>query len=222
MNLIDERMVDWLIDRAGRTPYEYLIHPDGTPYMGRYWLMPMSLLVPGDCGYGYELVNKHLPAIRLHHIQSADVDRELHSHPWPFLSRVLRGGYAEQRPVYPQPTFYKTLRGSWEEQTYVTWRQPGSWAFRWSGDRHRISDVKKDTWTLVLTGPRCNQWGFATMDGFIPWPGWDAWVAQQIRLGKRRVPGGPCVGAFWEAAPSRSFPAYARCSRCKLRAESHA
>jgi hypothetical protein len=73
---LPERLIDWLIARARRTPY---VHLDG--YMQRWWLFR----------------SKGLSA-RIHRIMRSDAARDLHDHPWDNVSIVLRGGYYEEMP----------------------------------------------------------------------------------------------------------------------------
>ena len=138
-----------LIERAQRTPYFHLYHADGSLYMARYWLRP---------GRGGTW------AARVHHIATPDEDRHLHDHPWDFVSIVLRGGYKEIRPLGVEPGFDGD-----EERTYLVDRRPGSVAVRRSTDRHRIVSVLPDTWTLFITGPKRQWWGFYTEFGKVHW-----------------------------------------------------
>lgn len=177
-----EKIVDKLIERSLATPYYHLYHRDGSPYMYRYWTMPKAALrvidgvqevdsglrPPTDAALGFELRDdiRHLPAARLHNICTADLDREMHNHPWSFISIVLRGGYTERRPLYENPEF----DAFWgDEPGYIVRRKVGSIAFRSHNDRHRIVHVERDTWTLILMGPKRQTWGFFTAAGFVNW-----------------------------------------------------
>lgn len=89
--------------------------------------------------------------IYLHAIYAPDADRHMHDHPWSFVSVLLRGGYAEQRPH----------RG-------IQLRRAGSIAFRTAEVFHRIVTLSRTpTWTLVLTGRRRRAWGFLTPHGWV-------------------------------------------------------
>lgn len=148
--------MNWLaatiIERAKRTPYAHLWHADGTPYMERFWLLPYS-------------DDRRRYAARVHHIASADYDRELHDHPWDFWSVVLSGGYTEARPVNPLKLDF--MQGY--ENCRYTERRAGSIAFRRATDRHRIVHVEPNTWTLFITGPQRQWWGFYTPTGKVHW-----------------------------------------------------
>lgn len=87
--------------------------------------------------------------IYLHKFCRSDYDRALHDHPWPFISIILRGGYAEQHT--------QTQDG----QEIVEWRRPGSILLRPASWRHRvILEEGKTSWNLILVGRRCQKWGF--------------------------------------------------------------
>lgn len=115
--------------------------PDGTPYLSRLRIVATPLF----CLY-------------LHRIHASDGDRDLHSHPWSFVSMILRGGYIEVLASADDPK-----RGWVRART------------RWSVHRHpfklihRIEIVAPGTVTLVLTGRRRDNWGFYTDNGFVPW-----------------------------------------------------
>src|SRR5574341_215024 len=117
ITLADFRPVEWLIERAKRTPY---FHLDG--YMERYWLVPynkeierkeaeydedgrqVGMIVVTD-GTGpvtwrrpiAKLLQLRDVAARIHHILRSDRGRDAHDHPWPFVTLILRGGYWEER-----------------------------------------------------------------------------------------------------------------------------
>lgn len=85
--------------------------------------------------------------IFLHNIRLPDDDRDPHDHPWNFLGIVLWGGYSEMR----------YSRGGARR---LTFRATPSIAFRKATDIHRIKTVLPNTWTLIITGPKVNNWGF--------------------------------------------------------------
>lgn len=172
-----------LIERALRTPYFHLQHADGSDYMRRFWLMPLWMLRPLDgvpaCDDRLKVVRvsglelrddvRHLPAMRLHNIRTPDYDRHLHDHPWSFVSIVLMGGYTEIRPVGVEPAFDGD-----RERTYRIERRPGDVARRLATDRHRIVEVLPDTWTLFITGPKRQWWGFYTEIGKVHWRAYES------------------------------------------------
>lgn len=99
--------------------------------------------------------------IKIHWINRPDQDRDLHDHPWWFLSLVLWGSYDEVTPA----VFEKD--GEWFE-TQKTRR------IRWfnvkrAPQAHRISRVSRHVVTLVINGPKTRDWGFYTVDGWVRW-----------------------------------------------------
>jgi hypothetical protein len=110
--------------------------------------------------------------VRLHNILRADIDRDLHDHPFDFVSIILRGGYSE---ISKASGF--AITGNMEFGAGIprflpakvrTYR-PGNTNRKACLDIHRIVEVLPNTWTLVFTGPRLRTWGFHTDQGFVPW-----------------------------------------------------
>lgn len=102
-------------------------------------------------------------SVLLHQIRTPDKDRDLHDHPWSFVSLVLWGGYDELiRPGADWP-------GS-EWSQYGVRRGRLSIAYRGATCAHRIVSLHRSpTWTLVLTGRRRREWGFYTRSGWVDW-----------------------------------------------------
>lgn len=156
-------MMRWLanliIAAAKRKPYRkgHLYHPDGSLYMARYCFFETRWL-----------------SARVHHLATADSDRHFHDHPWAFVSLMLRGAYVEERPrsIFPCFDFTPTPNQlQWEDECgeayTLTLRKAGSLALRHAPDRHRISVVMPDTWSLFVYGPERQWWGFYTPQGKI-------------------------------------------------------
>lgn len=165
-------LIDWLINRAKRTPYFHLKN-----YMERYWLVPYNVfierqvpdpfspegeLISTTDGTGpvtwrrplARLLQKLGIAVRVHHILASDSGRDPHDHPWPFLTIILRGGYLEHR--YDKGGFWDSAK----------WHGPGSVLFRRAGDYHRLEIPEGQTaWTLFITGPKQQTWGFKPLVG---------------------------------------------------------
>lgn len=181
---------DYLIRRAKRTPYSHLNHGDGSRYMERFWLVPFKPK-PGYAldAEGFDVdgcwhakwwrdpvvwaLQQLGISIRIHHIITPDYDRAMHDHPWPFLSRVLRGWYIESRPVdNGHPCF---VPGTDHEMSQSTMRQAGSWALRHATDRHRVVDVSDGgAVTLFIHGPKAHWWGFYTPAGKVYYRDFDS------------------------------------------------
>lgn len=87
---------------------------------------------------------------QIHKWHRPDNDRHLHNHPRAFVAIVLRGGYIEET-------------------------SSGDRIRRW-GSVHRVGLedwhsvrilLRVPTWTLVFVGPKRQEWGFETEDGFV-------------------------------------------------------
>lgn len=110
----------------------------------------------------------------LHKIEAPDPGEDLHDHPWPFWSLVLKGGYEEIRchtdvaclraqHATRHPDLIKT-RG-WRNIRY-----PWSWKKLGLDECHGITKVfGGPCWTLLFRGPKRKdrQWGFFTPEGFV-------------------------------------------------------
>jgi len=142
--------VDWFIQWIENRPYRkgHLYHADNSLYMKRYSIFETKWL-----------------SARVHNIATEDRDVAMHDHPWSFISFVLRGAYLEERPMTIMPCF---ISDSCEESYGVKARRAGlKPAFRHATDRHRISWVAPNTWTLFIYGPLRQWWGFYTPAGKI-------------------------------------------------------
>lgn len=161
------RVRDWLIRRAQRTPYRNITGPDGSLYMGRWWLFN-----PYEHG---EYVRRFewLPSIRIHHIMRADSDRHLHDHPWNARTIVLRSYYQEERPA-------GSPRGKRDRTAGLTFTDDGvrERFYRWAGytgtlkfgQYHRICYVPAEgVWTMFWTWKKQGTWGFCVDGKKVPW-----------------------------------------------------
>ena len=120
-------------------------------YMLRCWLSPPQPTTAGQSAK-YESGN----AVLLHWILQPDDVPYIHNHPWEFTTRILAGGYIEERNGH----------GLMHEHV----RKPASVALAGLGDFHRIASHLEGpgdpttgqggTWSLVTTGPRVQPWSF--------------------------------------------------------------
>ena len=110
----------------------YDITLDGEPYLTRLNLLKTPWF-----------------SVKLHWIHRPDPDRDLHDHPWWFVSLILRGGYVEYESKTPSTTKgHPRLITRFNYKNKVT--------------AHRISEVLPNTLTLIVSGPkdRKKEWGF--------------------------------------------------------------
>lgn len=104
-------------------------------------------------------------SIKLHFIYRPDNQRDLHDHPWSFLSLLLWGSYVEDVPVY-RPNDSQCLCSDCTtsiEPRHVRW-----WNWKRAEDQHSIIWVSNQPIvTLVFCGPIRRTWGFWTPDGWV-------------------------------------------------------
>ena len=141
-----ERVRDYLIKRAMRTPYSHL-----PGYMDRYWLFNAYDKVNGN-----EVTPiKWLPSIRIHHILRRDDDRHMHDHPWDARTIILDGHYIERRLG--------------QEGVFLI-RKRGDTAALKFGEYHTITYVPDGgVWTLFITFGYKGTWGFLVDGKKVPW-----------------------------------------------------
>lgn len=146
-------LVDWIIRRAQRTPYEHL---DG--YMERFWLVR-----PSRWTFGL--------GVRVHHILRSDHDRDMHSHPWWNFSLILRGQYWEVMPAHKdEPGAHFGGYVNLNEPFRMSQRKPGDLVFRRRMARHKLMLFRGPVWTFFVTGPESkddSKWGY-----FVPGKGY--------------------------------------------------
>lgn len=107
----------------------------------------------------YRAVDTRWFSVMLHRFRRSDADQELHNHPWSWaVSLVLSGGYSEER-MHRSGAVYR--RSVW----------PGRFNLIFSDTFHRVDLFGRDCWTLFVTGPRTQSWGFLDRDTgkFTPW-----------------------------------------------------
>ena len=78
----------------------------------------------------------------LHKFLKGDLD-DLHDHPWPYATLILKGGYWE---TTPEGRF---------------WRGRGHFRICKATSYHRVElEPGVDCWTLFMPGPKQRDWGF--------------------------------------------------------------
>jgi len=121
------KFLNWL-DKIGRKRV-IMDRFENEPYLTRYYLFLKD--------------RKWFPFnVFLHNFHKGDLD-DLHDHPWPYLTIIIRGGYWEHTP-----------RGRF-------WRAPGHIRISTPSSLHRIElERGVDTWTVFVPGPKLREWGF--------------------------------------------------------------
>ena len=164
-------ITDWIIRRAQRTPYSHITGPDGSLYMGRWWVFnPYTRLPDGETAPARW---SWLPSIRVHHIMRPDNDRHLHDHPWNARTIVLRGWYTEERPwasLSESDLDAADGMAIGDETRAIFHRVSGYTGRLMFGQYHRISSVSSGgVWTLFLTWRKRGTWGFDVDGEKVPW-----------------------------------------------------
>ena len=99
--------------------------------------------------------------IFVHKFLKSDPD-DVHDHPWPYATLILRGGYWEWIPVF-------NTHGQ-QIHEYCVWRRPGSIRFASANTYHRIElDPAVTCWTLFMPGVKQREWGFLVRNRWIQW-----------------------------------------------------
>ena len=138
-------MLKKFMQRLGR--YRLIMdRRDDEPYLERYYLFLKD--------------RKRFPFnVFLHKFLKGDPD-DVHDHPWPYFTIILKGGYYEWIPQFDAQD-RKTCE-------IRKWQGPGH--FRWCGadSFHRIELAPGVTcWTLFFPGPQRRDWGFLVNDEWV-------------------------------------------------------
>lgn len=125
--------------------------------------------------------------VYLHDILEGDeIIDNLHSHPFPFCSIILRGGYTE-KVGFPK----QTVTGWWRltEEAEVTHGHWGLNVFpRGAAKVHTIVEARPRTKTLVFAGRRKDSWGwFVEGRGIVHWS--EFLIEQGREVRDARIPG---------------------------------
>ena len=136
-----------LLDRLGRKRI-VLDRESNEPYLERYYLFLKD--------------RKRFPFnIFLHKFLKSDPD-DLHDHPWPYATLILKGGYYEWIPTYD--------KNGKKLCEVAKWRGPGHFRLCSANSFHRIElDPKVTAWTLFMPGPQQREWGFMVRDTWVQW-----------------------------------------------------
>ena len=140
-------MIKQLFPRLGR--YR-VIHDrlDNEPYLERYYVFLKD--------------RERFPFnVFVHKFLKSDPD-DVHDHPWPFATLILKGGYWEWRP-----TFDADGRKVGE---VARWCGAGSFRTAQANTYHRIElDPNITCWTLFMPGRKQRDWGFLVKNRWIQW-----------------------------------------------------
>ena len=149
-------MIKELFERWGRHRV-IMDRVNGEPYLERYYVFLKD--------------RERFPFnIFVHMFLKSDPD-DVHDHPWPYATLILRGGYWEWIPVF-------NTHGQ-KIHEYSVWRGAGSFRFASANSFHRIElDPAVECWTLFMPGVKQRDWGFLVKNQWIQW---QEYLAQRKR-----------------------------------------
>ena len=147
--MITQRLKDKflnLLDRMGRKRI-ILDRVSEEPYLERYYVFLKD--------------RKWFPFnIFLHKFLKSDPD-DVHDHPWPYATLILKGGYWEWIPLFDE-------QGK-KINEIAHWRGRGHFRISKATSYHRIElDPDVSCWTLFMPGPQRKEWGFLVRNKWIP------------------------------------------------------
>jgi len=136
-----------LLERLGRRRIVY-DRVENEPYLERYYLFLRE--------------RERFPFnVFLHKFLKSDPD-DVHDHPWPYFTVILRGGYYEWIPQFDSAGRKFGEIGHW--------RGPGHFRLSSATSYHRIElDPDVTCWTLFCPGPRQRDWGFLVRNRWVQW-----------------------------------------------------
>lgn len=136
-----------LLERMGRKRI-VLDRVSDEPYLERYYLF-----LKERSSFPFNIF--------LHKFLKSDPD-DVHDHPWPYATLILKGGYWEWIPEF---------NAAGEKIGEVRkWRGPGHFRISSATSYHRVelgNDV--ECWTLFMPGPKQREWGFLVRDQWVQW-----------------------------------------------------
>ena len=129
-----------LLERLGRKRI-IMDRENNEPYLERYYLLFNT--------------RKHFPFnVFLHKFLKSDPD-DVHDHPWPYATFILKGGYYEWTPLFDESGI--------KTGEVAKWYGAGSFRIARARQYHRVElDPDIECWTLFMPGPHIREWGFLT------------------------------------------------------------
>jgi hypothetical protein len=134
-----------LLERLGRKRIIY-DRVNNEPYLERFYLFLKER-------------NRFPFNVFLHKFLKGDPD-DVHDHPWPYATLILKGGYYEYTPNFEDGQMVGETKH---------WRGPGHFRICCSNSYHRIELRPGITaWTLFMPGPKQRDWGFLVHNQLVP------------------------------------------------------
>lgn len=134
-----------MLERIGRKRI-VMDRINNEPYLERYYLFLKD--------------RKHFPFnVFLHRFLKSDPD-DVHDHPWPYATIILKGGYYEWIPQFNDKNE--------KIGEIAKWRAPGHFRICSANSYHRIElDPTVECWTLFMPGPQKREWGFLVKNKWV-------------------------------------------------------
>lgn len=119
---------------------------DREPYLERYYIFLKD--------------RKWFPFnVFIHKFLKSDPD-DVHDHPWPYATLILKGGYYEWVPEFDS--------NGKKINEIKLWRGPGHFRICRPTSYHRIEiDPNVTAWTMFMPGPKVREWGFLVNNVWI-------------------------------------------------------
>jgi hypothetical protein len=138
-------MIKKLMQRLGRHRV-ILDRRANEPYLERYYVFLKD--------------RKRFPFnVFIHKFLKSDPD-DVHDHPWPYATLILKGGYYEWIPEFDS--------AGKKIGEVRHWRGPGHFRVCGANSYHRIElDPNVTAWTMFMPGPQRREWGFLVKDKWI-------------------------------------------------------
>lgn len=147
-----------------RKTIDKILFRHGTKNNSPMWAFMEGFKVPDindptkDYLWRLRFIQTPLFGIYLHKLCGPDARSELHSHPWAFVSFILKGSYEEFVPCgcnFENCDYYAVPRHIYRMNVK-----------RFNNSYHWISKLNRTpTWTLVFVGRRRRVWGYLDRDG---------------------------------------------------------
>jgi hypothetical protein len=141
---IKEKLLNWL-ETSGRKRI-ILDRVSEEPYLERYYVF-----LKDRTWFPFNVF--------IHKFLKSDPD-DVHDHPWPYATLILRGGYYEWIPQ-----FNEAGKMTCEVRK---WRGAGHFRICSQNSYHRIELKEGVTaWTMFMPGPQKREWGFLVKNKWI-------------------------------------------------------
>ncbi len=140
--------MNWLLNILEKLDRKRIVldRESNEPYLERYYVFLRD--------------RKRFPFnVFLHKFLKSDPD-DVHDHPWPYATLILKGGYFEWVPMFDS-------KGK-KIGELRHWRGPGHFRVSRAKSYHRIELAKDiECWTLFMPGPQKREWGFLVNNEWI-------------------------------------------------------